>query len=80
MGGPATLEAAGGPLPEMKFCPSGGIDGSNFTDWLRLDNVPGVAGSWLTPPDALEASDWQRIGKLAAHTLDLLRRRAKRSR
>jgi 2-dehydro-3-deoxyphosphogluconate aldolase/(4S)-4-hydroxy-2-oxoglutarate aldolase len=65
-GGIAMLKSLGGPLPDVKFCPTGGITIERAPDYLRLPNVVCVGGSWLVPPEALAAGDWNRIRELAA--------------
>ena len=64
-GGLAMLQALGGPLADVRFCPTGGISPDNLASFLRLKNVAMVGGSWLTPADALAAHDWARITALA---------------
>ena len=65
VGGIKLLKALAGPLPELRFCPTGGIDASNAPAYLALPNVLAVGGSWLTPNDAIAAQDWARITELA---------------
>lgn len=64
-GGVAYLEAIAGPLPSLRFCPTGGITPGNATAYLSLPTVGCVGGSWLTPRDALSAKDFTRIETLA---------------
>lgn len=64
-GGVPMLKALGGPFPEVRFCPTGGITARSAPEFLALDNVPVCGGSWLTPADAVEAGDWSRITQLA---------------
>ena len=64
-GGPALLRALAGPFPELRFCPTGGIDAGNAAAYLALPNVVCVGGSWLAPADAVAAGDWRRIENLA---------------
>jgi 2-dehydro-3-deoxyphosphogluconate aldolase/(4S)-4-hydroxy-2-oxoglutarate aldolase len=64
-GGPAYLQALAAPLPEARFCPTGGIDAERARDYLALPNVLCVGGSWLAPRDAVAAGDWPRITGLA---------------
>ncbi len=64
-GGRALLKSLHGPLPELRFCPTGGIHAGNASDYLALPNVVCVGGSWLVPEDALAARDWARITALA---------------
>jgi 2-dehydro-3-deoxyphosphogluconate aldolase/(4S)-4-hydroxy-2-oxoglutarate aldolase len=64
-GGIGMLNAIAGPLPDMLFCPTGGISLETAPQFLACKNVVCVGGSWLTPKDALQAGDWQRITALA---------------
>ena len=64
-GGPAYLAALAGPLPQVRFCPTGGIGPGNAAEYLALPNVGCVGGSWLTPADAVQRQDWAQITRLA---------------
>jgi 2-dehydro-3-deoxyphosphogluconate aldolase / (4S)-4-hydroxy-2-oxoglutarate aldolase len=64
-GGVAMLKALGGPFPELRFCPTGGLTPDNAASYLALPNVLVCGGSWLTPADALAAGDFKRITALA---------------
>ena len=64
-GGIGMLKALGGPFPDVRFCPTGGISANTAPDFLALSNVVCVGGSWLTPADAIAAQDWMRITELA---------------
>jgi 2-dehydro-3-deoxyphosphogluconate aldolase/(4S)-4-hydroxy-2-oxoglutarate aldolase len=64
-GGTAMLRAFAGPFPHVRFCPTGGITPDTAPDYLALPNVACIGGSWLTPADAIAASDWLRIERLA---------------
>ena len=64
-GGVKALKAFAGPLPEARFCPTGGINLDNAADYLALPNVMCVGGSWLTPKSLVEAEDWNGIRQLA---------------
>lgn len=65
MGGVATLKALSAPLPQVAFCPTGGIDLEKARRYLALPNVITVGGSWVAPADAVAASDWDAISRLA---------------
>lgn len=65
-GGVGMLNAIAGPLPDVTFCPTGGISHENAAQFLACPNVACVGGSWLTPKDAIHAGDWARITKLAS--------------
>jgi 2-dehydro-3-deoxyphosphogluconate aldolase/(4S)-4-hydroxy-2-oxoglutarate aldolase len=70
-GGAPYLRAVAGPLPQARFCPTGGITPASAPGYLALPNVGCVGGSWLTPADAVAAGDWERISKLAAEAAAL---------
>ena len=65
LGGAPVLKAFASPLSDIMFCPTGGIDLVKAKTYLALPNVICVGGSWVMPPDALEAGDWKRIEGLA---------------
>jgi 2-dehydro-3-deoxyphosphogluconate aldolase/(4S)-4-hydroxy-2-oxoglutarate aldolase len=64
-GGAKLLAAWASPLPQIRFCPTGGINLANAPEFLALPNVACVGGSWLTPKDKLGAGDWAGIERLA---------------
>ena len=64
-GGPSYLAAIGAPIPQVRFCPTGGISLASAPEYLKLPNVACVGGSWLTPAAAVAAKDWDRITVLA---------------
>ena len=65
IGGVAALKSIAGPLPQVSFCPTGGINALRAPDYLALSNVVCVGGSWVAPRAAIEAGDWQAITELA---------------
>jgi 2-dehydro-3-deoxyphosphogluconate aldolase / (4S)-4-hydroxy-2-oxoglutarate aldolase len=65
-GGIGMLKAMGGPLPDLRFCPTGGITPETAADYLRLPNVICIGGSWLAPEAAVANGDWRTVEKLAA--------------
>ncbi|THD84266.1 bifunctional 4-hydroxy-2-oxoglutarate aldolase/2-dehydro-3-deoxy-phosphogluconate aldolase [Aliigemmobacter aestuarii] len=72
-GGAAAIKALGGPLPQMAFCPTGGIGLGNARDYLSLSNVMCVGGSWIAPKAMVQAGDWGGITRLAAEAAALQR-------
>ncbi|MGW4960130.1 bifunctional 4-hydroxy-2-oxoglutarate aldolase/2-dehydro-3-deoxy-phosphogluconate aldolase [Nonomuraea sp. NPDC004186] len=70
-GGVPYLKALAGPLPDVRFCPTGGIRVNTAADYLALPNVGCVGGTWLTPADALATGDWGRVEKLASEAAAL---------
>ena len=70
-GGVPYLKAIAGPLPHLRFCPTGGIGPGNAASYLALPNVGCVGGSWLTPKDLLVGGEWGRIEDLAREAAEL---------
>jgi 2-dehydro-3-deoxyphosphogluconate aldolase / (4S)-4-hydroxy-2-oxoglutarate aldolase len=70
-GGAAYLKAVAGPVPDVSFCPTGGIGPANAAAYLALPNVGCVGGSWLTPAAAVRAGDWAAIERLAGEVATL---------
>lgn len=64
-GGINLLKSLAAPLPDIKFCPTGGIDATKAAAYRALPNVVCVGGSWMAPHAAMEAGDWKRITELA---------------
>ncbi|MDT8326778.1 MAG: bifunctional 4-hydroxy-2-oxoglutarate aldolase/2-dehydro-3-deoxy-phosphogluconate aldolase [Roseovarius sp.] len=64
-GGAPALKAIGAPLPQITFCPTGGITPENAASYLRLDNVLCVGGSWIAPQALIDAERWDEIEALA---------------
>jgi 2-dehydro-3-deoxyphosphogluconate aldolase/(4S)-4-hydroxy-2-oxoglutarate aldolase len=65
LGGAPVLKAFASPLPDITFCPTGGIDPNKAKTYLALPNVICVGGSWIMPAEALAANDFARIEALA---------------
>ncbi|UNH25759.1 bifunctional 4-hydroxy-2-oxoglutarate aldolase/2-dehydro-3-deoxy-phosphogluconate aldolase [Moellerella wisconsensis] len=64
-GGVKALKAIAGPFSQVRFCPTGGISPANYRDYLALDSVLCIGGSWIVPADALQQGDYARITQLA---------------
>jgi len=64
VGGIGALKAFSGPFGEIKFCPTGGVTADNYKDFLALDNVMCVGGSWLAPSDLVKEHKWSEITAL----------------
>jgi 2-dehydro-3-deoxyphosphogluconate aldolase/(4S)-4-hydroxy-2-oxoglutarate aldolase len=65
VGGAKLIASLASPLPDLVFCPTGGIDRTKALDYLKLKNVVCVGGSWIAPADVVAAGDWKRIQELA---------------
>lgn len=64
-GGAPALKAIGAPLPQISFCPTGGVSPQNAQNYLSLPNVICAGGSWVAPADLVQANDWDAITALA---------------
>lgn len=73
MGGAPVLKSFASPLPDLKFCPTGGIDVEKAKTYLALPNVVCVGGSWVVPADAIAQDDFDAIRALAAQAAELAR-------
>jgi 2-dehydro-3-deoxyphosphogluconate aldolase/(4S)-4-hydroxy-2-oxoglutarate aldolase len=72
-GGVKLLASLAAPLPDLKFCPTGGIDLAKAPDYLKLPNVACVGGSWMMPKDALATGDYARVEALSREAAALPR-------
>lgn len=72
-GGVPALQAIGAPIPQVKFCPTGGVSLKNAPDYLALSNTLCVGGSWVAPVAMVKAGDWAAITALAAEAARLAR-------
>lgn len=61
LGGPAAITALAAPFPGMSFMPSGGVNPTTMTDYLALQAVPAVSGSWMVEPGLLRNGQWSEV-------------------
>jgi 2-dehydro-3-deoxyphosphogluconate aldolase/(4S)-4-hydroxy-2-oxoglutarate aldolase len=71
-GGVAALRAFAPVFPDVAFCPTGGIGADDFYDYLKLDNVMAVGGSWMVPAELVRRRDWRAIEASARKAVDSL--------
>ena len=64
-GGAPALKAIGAPLPQVRFCPTGGVTPANASSYLGLSNTLCVGGSWVAPQALIDAGNWEGITDLA---------------
>ncbi|MFA6164235.1 MAG: bifunctional 4-hydroxy-2-oxoglutarate aldolase/2-dehydro-3-deoxy-phosphogluconate aldolase [Methylobacter sp.] len=69
-GGIPMLKAIAGPIPQVTFCPTGGISPENYNAYLKLSNVACVGGSWLAPADVVKSKNWAKVTELAKEAID----------
>ena len=69
-GGVGALKAFAGPCGNMKFCPTGGVNPKNYRDYLALNNVLCVGGTWFIPTDAIREGNFAKITQLAKEAVD----------
>ncbi len=68
-GGVQAIKSIGGPFPDIRFCPTGGININNVRDYLALPNVACCGGSWLVSSEIVDNRNWSEITKLANQAL-----------
>jgi len=66
VGGVHFIKALMGPFPGLKFCPTGGVNLANIAEYLVLENVLSVGGSWVAPKDLVREKKWSEIEQLAS--------------
>ena len=71
-GGAPALGSMAGPLPQITFCPTGGVTPENAKTYLALPNTRCVGGSWIAPKALIDAGDWDQITQIARRAADLL--------
>jgi 2-dehydro-3-deoxyphosphogluconate aldolase/(4S)-4-hydroxy-2-oxoglutarate aldolase len=76
-GGVAALNSFAGPFPDVRFCPTGGIGASDFTEYLALENVLCVGGSWVAPARLIRAGAYGEITAISRTAVDLAAKGAK---
>ncbi len=72
-GGPALLKSLASPLPQISFCPTGGVNLANASTYLSLPNVVCAGGSWVAPGDLIAQARWDEIEALAFEASQLER-------
>jgi 2-dehydro-3-deoxyphosphogluconate aldolase/(4S)-4-hydroxy-2-oxoglutarate aldolase len=65
VGGISMARALGGPFPDLRFCPTGGVSAANAAEWLAEPNVIAVGGSWIAPAADIGAGAWDTIAQRA---------------
>ncbi|MFC0323472.1 bifunctional 4-hydroxy-2-oxoglutarate aldolase/2-dehydro-3-deoxy-phosphogluconate aldolase [Gallibacterium melopsittaci] len=72
-GGAAALKAISAALPQLSFCPTGGVSPKNVANYLAVDCVKTIGGSWMIPNDAVAAGDWAKVEQLTAEAVALVK-------
>jgi len=70
-GGIPMLKSIGAPIPQITFCPTGGVNQKNVKDYYNLPNVACVGGSWMCAANLVEAEDWDEITRLSAEAIKI---------
>ncbi|MDX2476130.1 MAG: bifunctional 4-hydroxy-2-oxoglutarate aldolase/2-dehydro-3-deoxy-phosphogluconate aldolase [Gammaproteobacteria bacterium] len=68
-GGIVALKSFAGPFQDARFCPTGGVNENNFLDFLSIDNVLCIGGSWVAPGDLITAGNFEEISRITASAL-----------
>jgi 2-dehydro-3-deoxyphosphogluconate aldolase/(4S)-4-hydroxy-2-oxoglutarate aldolase len=69
IGGIPALSALGGPFPDFRFVPTGGVHAANLAAYLAVPSVAAVGGSWMVAPDLMAAGDFDAIRRLTAEAV-----------
>jgi len=69
VGGKGMLNSLGGPFPDIRFCPTGGLNAGNFRAYLALPNVVCCGGSWMVKSDLVAQGNWEEIESLARQAM-----------
>lgn len=69
IGGKALIKSLAGPFPDINFCPTGGLNPENFTEYLALDCVSCVGGSWMVKAALIDNEEWDEIERLAREAM-----------
>jgi 2-dehydro-3-deoxyphosphogluconate aldolase/(4S)-4-hydroxy-2-oxoglutarate aldolase len=72
VGGVNALKSFGAPFGDVVFCPTGGVNAQNVKEFLALDNVLCVGGSWIVPTDAIKEKNFSEITRLTKEAIALL--------
>jgi 2-dehydro-3-deoxyphosphogluconate aldolase/(4S)-4-hydroxy-2-oxoglutarate aldolase len=70
-GGVPMLKSIGAPIPQITFCPTGGVSQKNVKDYYGLANVACVGGSWMCAANLVDAENWDEITRLSAEAVKL---------
>ncbi|RLP06455.1 bifunctional 4-hydroxy-2-oxoglutarate aldolase/2-dehydro-3-deoxy-phosphogluconate aldolase [Propionibacterium australiense] len=73
LGGAATIKALSGPFPQVRFIPTGGVNAATVGEYLALDCVPAVGGSWMVPAGLIDAGEFNRVTELVAGAVDAVK-------
>jgi 2-dehydro-3-deoxyphosphogluconate aldolase/(4S)-4-hydroxy-2-oxoglutarate aldolase len=69
LGGPQTVKALSGPFPQVRFVPTGGVTATSAVEYLAIDSVAAVGGSWITPQAAVAGHRFEEVERLAAEAV-----------
>jgi len=75
LGGTNTLKAISAPFPNLKFIPTGGINSKNANDYLAIDCVAAIGGSWMVSRDNLKLEKFDEIKNETIAALELVGRK-----
>ena len=70
-GGIPMLKSIGAPIPQITFCPTGGVSQKNVKDYYNLPNVACVGGSWMCAANLVDAENWDEITRLAKQAANI---------
>ncbi|MBE6476479.1 MAG: bifunctional 4-hydroxy-2-oxoglutarate aldolase/2-dehydro-3-deoxy-phosphogluconate aldolase [Propionibacteriaceae bacterium] len=72
-GGARTIKALSGPFPQVRFIPTGGVSAETAGEYLALDCVPAVGGSWMVPAGLVDAGEFDQVTRLVSESVDAVK-------
>ena len=72
LGGLNMIRALSAPIRAVQFFPTGGIHAGLAADYLASPSVHCIGGSWFVPSAALDAGDFDEIGRLSREAQGLI--------
>ena len=71
VGGPGFLRAVSATYPDVRFLPTGGIGPENVREYLAVESVLAVGGSWPVKPELLRGGRFDEVERLAREAMEL---------
>jgi 2-dehydro-3-deoxyphosphogluconate aldolase/(4S)-4-hydroxy-2-oxoglutarate aldolase len=73
MGGHKALKALSDPFPQLRFIPTGGIRLENLAEYLHMEKIHAVGGSWMAKRQMIAEGKFDEITRLATEASNLVK-------
>jgi len=74
MGGLKAIKAISDPFPQVRFIPTGGIRLDNLADYLRMEKIHAVGGSWMAKRVMIAEGRFEEIQRLAGEASEIVKK------